>query len=240
MKFLKPWLQEYIVETLPEDEVIAATLNKKAFEVEEVISTKSGTVFDIKVLPNRAHDALGHHGMAYELCASLGLTFKKEKEVVEDVSFLDPVILSPLVTIEDEISCTRFMSMRIDGVQVGESPTWLRERLEAIGQRSINNIVDLTNYVQYSLNKPMHAYDARTIKGTLSARFAKSGEQLTTLDDKELKLDEKTLVIADDEKVLGLAGIKGGKYSGIQSDTVSVILESANFEPTLIRKTSEK
>lgn len=240
MKFFKPWLQDYIVEQLPDDKQIAIALNKKAFEVEEVISSPSGTVFDIKVLPNRAHDALGHHGMAYELCASLGLTFNKEKEVGIDDSFLDATILSPLVAIDDETACTRFTSMRIDNVSVGESPVWLKERLEAIGQRSINNIVDLTNYVQFSLNKPMHAYDARSIKGTLCARFAKKGEKLVTLDDKELELDEKTLVIADDEKVLGLAGIKGGKYSGIKSDTTSVILESANFEPTLIRKTSEK
>ncbi|MBP6888715.1 MAG: C40 family peptidase [Candidatus Pacebacteria bacterium] len=249
MKFSKKWLQDYIdidfgnevlVSHAFSDRLVVETLNRKAFEVEEVVQLPNDTIFDIKVLPNRAHDALGHHGMAYELCASLGLTFKKEKEVVEDISFLDPVILSPLVSIEDEVACTRFMSMRIDGVKVGESPVWLKERLEAIGQRSINNIVDITNYVQYSLNKPMHAYDARTIKGALTARFAKSGEQLTTLDDKELKLDEKTLVIADDEKVLGLAGIKGGKYSGIQNDTTSVVLESANFEPTLIRKTSEK
>lgn len=240
MKFFKPWLQDYIVEQLPDDKEIASTLNKKAFEVEEVISTPLGTVFDIKVLPNRAHDALGHHGMAYELCSSLGLTFNKEKEVTIDDTFLDATILSPLVTIEDEVACTRFMAMRIDNVSVGESPAWLKERLEAVGQRSINNIVDVTNYVQFSLNKPMHAYDARSINGTLSARFAKKGEKLVTLDDKELELDEKTLVIADDEKVLGLAGIKGGKYSGVKSDTTSVILESANFEPTLVRKTSEK
>jgi phenylalanyl-tRNA synthetase beta subunit len=86
----------------------------------------------------------------------------------------------------------------------------------------------------------MHAYDARSIKGTLCARFARAGETLVTLDEKSLTLDEKTLVIADDEKVLGLAGIKGGKYSGIQSDTTSIILESANFNPVLIRKTAEK
>jgi phenylalanyl-tRNA synthetase beta chain len=132
------------------------------------------------------------------------------------------------------------MSVRIDNVTVGASPLWLRERLAAIGQRSINNIVDITNYVQFSLNKPMHAYDARTIAGTLRARYAKEGETLMTLDDKSLTLDGKTLVIADDEKVLGLAGIKGGKWSGIQNDTTSVILESANFKPTLIRKTAQK
>lgn len=240
MKFLKPWLQDYIVETLPSDDVIEMTLNKKAFEVEEVIASPLGTVFDIKVLPNRAHDALGHHGMAYELCSSLGLTFKKDERVKDKEDFFDKHMEIPQVSIQDEKSCTRFASLRIDNVTVGESPDWLQERLSAIGQRSINNIVDITNYVQFSLNKPMHAYDASSIKGTLSARFANAGETLVTLDDKSLALDKNTLVIADEEKVLGLAGIKGGKFSGIESHTTSVILESANFEPTLIRKTAQK
>jgi phenylalanyl-tRNA synthetase beta subunit len=255
MKFSKNWLQDYIVETLPSDAVIAETLNKKAFEVEETTvitrtqtaqtsadhadSTYGDAIFDIKVLPNRAHDALGHHGMAYELCSSLALTFNKEKEVEDDQSFFDKSVPTVSVAIEDATLCTRFMSMRIDNVVVGESPVWLKERLESIGQRSINNIVDVTNYVQFSLNKPMHAYDARSIKGTLAARLARKGEELITLDDKHLMLNENTLVIADDEKVLGLAGIKGGKYSGIQQDTTSIILESANFNPVLIRKTSE-
>lgn len=240
MKFSKNWLQEYIVEQVPSSEVIEETLNKKAFEVEEVIRLSSDTIFDIKVLPNRAHDALGHHGMAYELCASLALTFNKEKEVIEDLSFFDKQVATVAVAIDDATACTRFMSLRIDNVTVGESPVWLRERLEAIGQRSINNIVDITNYVQFAINKPMHAYDARSITGTLCARFAKEGEALVTLDEKNLTLDEKTLVIADDEKVLGLAGIKGGKFSGIQQDTTSIILESANFNPVLIRKTAER
>lgn len=240
MKFSKNWLQDYIVETLPEDVVVADALNKKAFEVEEILTLPDDTIFDIKVLPNRAHDALGHHGMAYELCASLGLTFNKEKEIKEDLSFFDKSVEGIRVVIEDGTLCTRFMALRIDNITVGESPEWLKKRLESIGQRSINTIVDITNYVQFSLNKPMHAYDARSIRGALSARLAKKGETLTTLDDKELILDERTLVIADDEKVLGLAGIKGGKYSGIQQDTTSIILESANFNPVLIRKTAER
>ncbi|MCF7843746.1 C40 family peptidase [Candidatus Gracilibacteria bacterium] len=239
MKFSKSWLQDYIVEKLPEDGVIADTLNKKAFEVEEILKLDNDTVFDIKVLPNRAHDALGHHGMAYELCSCFGYTFNKSMDK-KTIDFIDKHITSPSVAIDDESSCTRFMSIRIDGVVVGESPEWLKKRMESIGQRSINNIVDATNYVQFALNKPMHAYDVRSVKGILRARFAKSGETLKTLDEKDLTLDEKTLVIADDEKVLGLAGIKGGKFSGIQSDTTSILLESANFEPTLIRKTSQK
>lgn len=240
MKFSKSWIQTYVTETLPKDEVIVETLNKKAFEVESTERVNNDTVFEIKVLPNRAHDALGHRGIAKELCADFGFTFKEDASIQLDKKALDTQIQPPPVAIDDAKACTRFMSIRIDGIHVTESETWLKEKLEAIGQRSINNIVDITNYVQFSINKPMHAYDARSIEGTLRARFAKKGETLTTLDDKALKLDENTLVIADDVKTLGLAGVKGGKYSGIKHDTTSVILESANFNPTLIRKTSEK
>ncbi len=250
MKFSKKWLQEYIVENLPSEGVIKDTLNKKAFEVEDVIfypglqDVNYDVIFDIKVLPNRAHDALCHRGMARELCADFGYTCKEDMRVHKSEVLSDPAIAAPYVAIIEAKNkrpvCTRFMSVRIDNIAVQESPLWLKEKLEAIGQRSINNIVDVTNYVQFAINKPMHAYDARSIVGTLRARLAQAGESLVTLSDKELILDEETLVIADDEKVLGLAGIKGGKYSGIQDDTMSIILESANFEPTGIRKTAAK
>ena len=201
MKFSKKWLQDYIVETLPPVDQIRDVLNKKAFEVEEVIPTENDFVFDIKVLPNRAHDALGHYGMARELCADLGLTFKEDIRLTkfEDI---DKKVSAQNILIDDTKSCARFMSVKIEGIKVEDSPKWLKERLEAIGQRSINNIVDITNFVQFAINKPMHAYDARSVSGSLSARFAKKGEVLTTLDDKALSLNTKTLVIADDEKVL--------------------------------------
>lgn len=240
MKFSKDWLQEYISETLPTNNEIEEILNKRAFEVEEVLDLPNDSIFDIKVLPNRAHDALGHVGMARELCADFGLTFKKDIRTEKSIDVYNAIAPSPVVAIDNEKACTRFMSVRIDKVKVEESPKWLKDRLEAIGQRSINNIVDITNYIQFALNKPMHAYDARSIDGALRARFAKSSESLTTLDDKELSLDENTLVIADDTKVLGLAGIKGGKFSGIRDDTTSIIIESANFNPSLIRRTSQK
>ncbi len=240
MKFLKSWLQDSIVETLPEDSVIIDALNKKAFEVEGMEINNGDTVFDIKVLPNRAHDALGHIGMSRELCADLSLTFKEDslKNLVDGTLFSSTE--NKVETKIEDNRCSRFMTMRIDGVQVGPSPEWLKNRIEAIGQRSINNIVDATNLIMFSLNKPMHAYDSRSVKEYISARLAQKGELLQTLDDKELDLDEDTLVIADSEKVLGLAGIKGGKYSGIQDDTTSIILESANFTPSYVRITSEK
>ena len=239
MKFSKQWLQTYSKESLPETQILVDTVTLNAFEIEEVTSVHGEDIFDIKVLPNRAHDALGHRGMARDMSALTGTTFVDPHIYYQGDG--DASVTPPGITIDDEKACTRFMSVRIDGVSVTPSPAWLRERLEAIGQKSINSIVDITNFVQFSINKPMHAYDAVLIAGNvLRARNARKGETLTTLDDKELSLDEDTLVIADSEKTLGLAGIKGGKFSGISSTTTSVILESANFNAALIRKTSQK
>ncbi len=244
MKFSKHWIQEYIIENLPEDAVIEAELNAKAFEVEGieeyvVEGKKWDSIFDIKVLPNRAHDALGHKGMAREIATCLSLTFNPYPTTYPEINF-DNSVASVNVDVVDTTACDRFMAVRMDGVAVAPSPDWLRMKIESIGQRSINNIVDITNYVQFALNKPMHAYDARSIDGGIVVRYANADEKLETLDDRELSLDEKTLVIADNKKALGLAGIKGGKYSGINPDTTSIIIESANFDPSLIRKTSQK
>lgn len=239
MKFSLNWLQEYSKEKFPEAKKLEEIVTFNAFEVEEIVEVGSDTILDIKVLPNRAHDALGHRGMARDITALVGTTFVDPNEYYTGIG--DAGVSTPVITTEDPKACTRFMSVQIDGVQVTESPEWLKTKLNAIGQKSINSIVDITNYVQFSLNKPMHAYDAKLIAGnTLQARFAHVGEKLTTLDDKELLLDAETLVIADTEKPLGLAGIKGGKFSGISASTTSIILESANFNPTLIRKTSQK
>lgn len=248
MKFSKSWIQQYIEEPLPTDEVIAREINAKAFEVEGIEeigilvdenkeAMPRDSIFDIKVLPNRAHDALGHLGMAREWAAVLGLTFKNlnipKTESDQSVSGVQVKVL-------DSKLCSRFMSARIDGVDINESPEWLSDNLRRMGQKSINNIVDITNYVQFTLNKPMHAYGAENIDGGIVVRFAEEGETLETLDDRELKLNAKTLVIADNKKSLGLAGIKGGKHSGINPNTKSIIIESANFNPSLIRKTSLK
>jgi phenylalanyl-tRNA synthetase beta subunit len=239
MKFSKAWLQNYIQETLPKNKNLEEIITFNAFEVEAVEAYNDDIIFDIKILPNRAHDAYGHRGMARDVAALLGSTFQDTQDYYKGEG--DGSLASPTIVIKDVTACTRFMSVKIDGVQVTESPEWLKEKLQAIGQKSINSIVDITNYVQFAINKPMHAYDAALIgNNTLIARYAIPGEKLITLDDKEIVLDETTLVIADTEKPLGLAGIKGGKFSGISKDTTSVILESANFNPRLIRKTSQK
>lgn len=238
MKFSKAWLQKYSKEPLPDTNVLEDLITLNAFEIEEVTSYEGDDVLDLKILPNRAHDALGHRGVARDITALAKTTFVDNETYYQAEG--DEQVPAPLIKVEDASACTRFMSAGVDGVVVTESPEWLRCLLESIGQKSINSIVDITNYVQFAINKPMHAYDTHLVDGgTLVARFAQEGETLTTLDEKELTLNTKTLVIADASKPLGLAGIKGGKYSGISSATTSVIVESANFNPALIRKTSQ-
>ncbi len=212
---------------------------------------KKDWIYDLNVLPNRAHDALSHYYMAKEVAAIFDLKMK-EKDSENIFSFETPLretqekifsesfLIERSVRISDSKSCTRFIGAKVSGVIVKTSPEFIKYRLESIGQKSINNIVDITNYVQYSFNKPMHAYDADLVSEYLEARFAKAGEKMTTLDEKDLDLDENTLVIADSKNVLALAGIKGGKYSGITENTNSIIVESANFNSVLIRKTSQK
>lgn len=254
MKFSKNWLQDYIVETLPEDNVIEDALNKKAFEVdgieyiniEGVSAENIDAIFDIKVLPNRHGDALSHYYMAREVAAILNLKsklYKKEKVLI--YTDATPLPTSPQgggvnIKIENERACSIFEIVKIEGVDNRTSPEWLKNRMESIGQKSINAIVDVTNYVQFTMNKPLHAYDNNNVKDGFVIRMAREGEKLLTLDNKELDLDIETLIIADSEKPLGLAGIKGGMYSGINENTKVILLESANFDPVLIRKTSKR
>lgn len=257
MKYLHSWIQEYVEEAIPKGDDFVKTISTNAFEVEEYFEIENKLdgskdfIYDLNVLPNRAHDAISHYYIAKEVAALFGFKVKENGNIFsfgtplretqeKTLPFSLKQTDSDFIKIADTKACTRFMGCKVNNIVVKDSPEFIKYRLESIGQKSINNIVDITNYVQFSFNKPMHAYDADLISEFLEARFANVGETMTTLDNKELNLDENTLVIADAKNVLGLAGIKGGKHSGISSTTKNVIVESANFNPVLIRKTSQK
>lgn len=229
-----------------------------AFELEGIEKVGDDTVFDFKILPNRAHDCLCVDGIARELSVLSGVPLKSK---VQDQKWKIGKIEHELkITVEDSNLCKRYAGRIIENVEVKESPTWLKERLESIGQRSINNVVDITNYVMYATGQPMHAFDLEKLarfaslrnvadetqigmkKNTVNiiVRLARVGEKLLTLDGKDISLGETMLVIADSEKPLALAGIKGGKWAEVDENTKHIILESANFEPTSTRKTSQK
>jgi phenylalanyl-tRNA synthetase beta subunit len=232
------WLQTYFEDQLPEAEKLEELLTLGAFEVENIEKIKEDYILDIDVLPNRAHDCLSHRGIARELSVLLKLKIKEQKLKLQVKNRKLEKELQ--IDVKDPDLCRRYVGRRIEGVKVGTTPEWLRERIESIGQKSINNIVDVTNYVMFDIGQPLHAFDADKVNGSIVVRKAKKGERITTLDDKEVELDETILIIADEKDPLAIAGIKGGKKAEVDENTVNIILEAANFAPVPVRKTSHR
>ena len=197
--------------------------------------------FDVTVTPNLGH-CLSVLGIARELSAFAGISMK-QKPWLETEPFLDVSESEKLlkVTVEDDSLCPRYSALCIDNVQVGPSKSAVRIRLERCGIRSINNIVDSTNYVSHELGQPMHAFDASKVANShIVVRKSIKGEKLLFLDGALRQLAESSIVIADDEKVLALGGIMGGELSGVNEKTNRIIFESAHFLPTSIRKVSKQ
>lgn len=191
---------------------------------------------DNKSVTNRP-DLWGHYGMAREAAALYGLKLKKYK--TPKVKNGRGVDLQ--VEVKEPKLCPRYMAVELKGIKVKPSPDWLSKRLMAIGQKSINNIVDVTNYVMFELGQPLHAFSAETVpSGKIIVRCAEKAEKLVTLDEMERVLTEDDLVIATEDKAIALAGIMGNLNSGIIDKTETVIIESANFEPSGIRKTASR
>ena len=205
----------------------------------------------VDVTPNRP-DLLGHKGVARELAASFNVPYRlpqlggvallPDVPPVQRASAVREAVTGPLrVAIDDPEGCARFHAAVVRGVRVGPSPAWLRQPLEAVGVRSISNIVDATNYVMLELGQPMHAYDLATLKGpALVARRAAPGEKLVTLDGVERILDAETTVIADAVRVVGIGGIMGGAETEVRDGTTDIALEAAWFEPTRVRRSRRR
>ena len=196
------------------------------------------TVYDLEITPNRP-DLLSIIGIAREVSALTGNLIK-----LPDVGFTgdgDPVETLAKVRVEDAALCPRYTARVVRGVKIGPSPAWLKTLLEKLGIRSINNVVDVTNFVLLESGQPLHAFDYNLLAGhEIVVRRAQKGEHLTTLDEKDRVLDEQMLVIADAQKGVALAGVMGGRQSEINDGTVDVLLESAYFVPTNIRSTSKR
>lgn len=192
-------------------------------------------VVEFEITPNRP-DCLSVIGLAREAAATFNSPLKLHEPVVKGGAEGD---LNELLKVEVPAGdlCPRYTARMVRNVKIAPSPKWMRERLRAMGVRPINNIVDITNYVMMEYGQPMHAFDYRYVKGgKIIVRRAEAGEELTTLDGNVRKLTENHLVIADDTRAVGLAGIMGGLNSEIVEDTVDVVFESANFDGTCIRK----
>lgn len=191
-------------------------------------------VLDVEVTSNRV-DAMCVLGLARELAASYGKPLRMpslENPGVDD----DPQGSAPTVSFETP-DCTRFIAQQFGNVSVGPAPAWMRIRLALAGQRPINNLVDVSNYVMFEVGQPLHFYDARSVASHhLIVRDARENETLTTLDGEERKLAPPMLVIADERHALGLAGLMGGADSEVRDDTTAIILESANFTGVRVRR----
>lgn len=193
------------------------------------------TVVEVEVTPNRP-DLLSHTGMARELAALAELE-RKSPELVEPQTETN----HDIVKLSAVDSCPYYTAVRISGVTVKESPAWLKTKLESIGLRPINNVVDITNYVLHELGHPLHAFDAAKVKGALNIRMANEGEVFKALDEVDYKLTASDVVISDaSDTVLALGGIMGGLGSGVTETTTDVILESAYFTPSNIRRSSRR
>ena len=238
MLISRNWLQSYFETKLPNTHKIADTLMTHAFEIEEIYKKGDDWIIDIDVLPNRAHDCLSHEGIAREYAALARIEYITDRyHYHNELQYNQKTI--PVVIKNDE-QCYRYMARMISNIVVGDSSNWLKKRLEAIGQRSINNIVDATNYVMFDCGQPMHAFDADKIVGGITIRNAQDGETMTTLTTEKLTLQKSDLVIADDEGILALAGVKGGTKAEVDTTTKNIIIEVANFNPITTRKTSHR
>ncbi len=244
MRVSASWLAEYLGADMPKSADIARLLTFHAFEVEGVEKIGDDTLFDVAVLPNRAHDCLSHRGIAREIAAVTGVPVKKDPlREPADLSLTSRVLS---VVVDDPVRTPRYTAAVVRGVSVGPSPRWLRERLEALGQKSINNIVDATNFVLLDIGQPTHAFDLDTfaMNGgtcTVRVRAALPDETMTTLDGVTRTLPTGATVIADGKSgaALGVAGVKGGAHSAISPATKDIVVESANFNPVSVRKTAQ-
>ncbi len=227
------WLKDLVeIELSPTD--LARKLTNVGLAVEGIHEVGDDFVFDIDVTSNRG-DCLSHLGIAREIAAmtddELRMTNHELRESeTENQNF---------VSIQDADLCQRFTARIVRNVKIGASPEWLVKRLEAVGERSINNVADITNFVMHELGQPMHAFDFNKLaKNRIVVRRAKSGETIKTLDEVERKLDDTMLAICDAEKPVAVAGIMGGLDSSITDETTDVLLEVAYFKRENIRQTS--
>ena len=205
-------------------------------DINEVVGT-GDTIVEFNATPNRP-DWLSVIGVAREAAAVFNKPLKyPEYNLVENNEKVEDYVS---VNIEEKEKCPIYFARVIKGVKIGSSPLWMQAKLRAAGVRPINNIVDVTNYILMEYGQPLHAFDIRNIDKGIIVRNAKENELITALDGKEYKLNSDMLVIADNSKPLAIAGIMGGEYTSVMSDTSTVLLECAYFEPTGVRKTSKK
>lgn len=248
MKFSYNWLKE-LSNTKLSPEKLAEILTLRSFEIKEIKKEGQDFMIDIDVLPNRASDCFSHIGIAREIAAITNSKFKIRIQEQNSKIQLKTKNLKMknlvFVDIQDKTACPRYTATVVSDVKVGQSPEWLQKKLNVCGVQSINNVVDITNYVMLETGQPLHAFDLDKLaekngKKSIIVKRAEAGEKMITLDDKKYDLNNDILVIADAKESLALAGIKGGKKAEIDEKTKNIVIESANFDRQNIYQTSKK
>lgn len=235
MKISKHWLEDFIDLSDVSDESLSATLTSIGHAVEGVEDHEGDTVLEVEFTANRL-DAMSHRGLARELSTALDRPMKSS-------GYDGEISDAPALPIRIDVPgmCTRYVGTLIRNVVVGPSGELVRTRLEAVGQRPINNIVDITNYVMLATGHPLHAFDYDRLAGReIIVRAARPGETLETLDGEERTLEPGDCVIADAERAVALGGVIGGANSEIDETTTNVLLECAHFDPVTIRLTARR
>lgn len=236
MKFLLSWLKEYTEISL-HPQTLAERLTLSGLEVKSVTPADGGWLFEAEVTPNRP-DLLCHLGVAREVAAVLGRPFRFPRWLEKEMRLPRAGKASPVpVAIEDSAGCRRYVGLVIEGVRVAPSTPETARRLERLGIRPVNNVVDATHLVLHELGQPLHAFDLDKLQGpAIHVRKARAGEKIVTLDGAERALSPDILVIADAKRPVALAGILGGRDTEITPATKRVFLESAFFDPRTIRR----
>lgn len=249
MKISYNWLKWYLPELesklseagvpeLPPAEKLWDVFTFHLCEVESMDKTEDGdTIFDINILPNRAHDLLSHQGVAQELSALCDIPFNSPVEMYK-IPESKPTEL--MVKIESD-KCRRYIGRIVRNVKVGPSPDWVVKHLESIGQKSINNVVDATNIVMFDCGNPTHVFDAKKVGEKIVIKEVDSESKISLLGGEEKVLEKGDLTIQDGKgSLLAIAGVKGGAYAEVENTTTDIILEVANFDPVSTRKTGRR
>ncbi len=235
MKFSYNFLQSFFKKKLPPPKELADLLMLHFFEVEEVEKVGSDFALDIDVLPSRAGDCFSHIGIAREIAAITGMEYGEPEAKIKEVG----KSVEERVSIDVRGACSRYTLRVIDDIKIAGSPSYIQKRLKTCGIKSINNVVDIANYVMLETGQPLHAFDAEKLGGEkIIVRYAKKREKIVTLDEKRYELQDSVLVIADELSPIGIAGIKGGIVPEVDKETKTVYLEAANFDPLTIRRGS--
>jgi phenylalanyl-tRNA synthetase beta chain len=232
------WLKEYVdLEISPEE--LARQLTMAGIAVENIERfSETEVVLELELTPNRS-DCLGLMNVAREVAAVTGSRLHLPEIKFPEIA--EPIDALATVEIQAPHLCGRYLARIIRNVQIGPSPAWMQERLQAAGIRPINNLVDVTNYVMFETGQPLHAFDYDTVAGhQVIVRQARPGEKLVTLDNLERELEPEMLVIADVDKAMALAGVMGGLLTEVTEKTRTILLESAHFDRVSIRQTSRK